>query len=676
MNSVAIPSESITALAARVTRDDARFSDEDAAAAIEAIAKSEGGIEALRVHCDRLASHEVLIDTAIDLVLEDDLLRGDTLEEATAALAQLHPSLARQITRAAWLRTLLESVEQSSHETKTPFELGPLDATGQRRFVARHTIGCGAFGTVYSGIDRRMGIGGEPAPVAIKVLDSGPAVLATAMHATEEAGMARAVDHPNVVRMYDSFLEPDLGHVVVMELATAGSLERAWNTNATLAEASELVEQLCEGLTACHRVGLIHGDIKAANVLMCAPDGHEQPTPKLADFGIARSLRHPADQRRADTTSQLIMGNAAGLAPELIEGSPPSVTSDVFGLGALLLWLCTGYSIPQGEDHDQTANATRQHWLDALHERDPALHAICDKSLCGLPEGRFSNPEALRDALTAWRTGQVIPEVRIPPLPSVIRWLRSHRRAALGAATLAIASTALITLGGTTLERRAFQRGIHEAQATAASLIGDETDGRARGFRGWMETSLGLHVLGGSAALAEISAITPGPTYIASMLAEINDVEQPAGGPTLKSALWRMSLAATLLEDPTPHDITDGILNEASVFLRSTLPPSDASLETIATLEAVSVAKREALFRTRGVGTPVSGDDLNTAYETVRTYLDTASSRFTNDLTDQQLREPLDRLATRAAWHLASHHVFDDAIVHDWCSRQMAGIRR
>ena len=329
----------------------------------------------------------------------------------------------------------------------------------------------------------------KPAPVAIKVLDSGPAVLATAMHATEEAGMARAVDHPNVVRMYDSFLEPDLGHVVVMELATAGSLERAWNTNATLAEASELVEQLCEGLTACHRVGLIHGDIKAANVLMCAPDGHEQPTPKLADFGIARSLRHPADQRRADTTSQLIMGNAAGLAPELIEGSPPSVTSDVFGLGALLLWLCTGYSIPQGEDHDQTANATRQHWLDALHERDPALHAICDKSLCGLPEGRFSNPEALRDALTAWRTGQVIPEVRIPPLPSVIRWLRSHRRAALGAATLAIASTALITLGGTTLERRAFQRGIHEAQATAASLIGDETDGRARGFRGWMETS-------------------------------------------------------------------------------------------------------------------------------------------------------------------------------------------
>ncbi|WP_225825733.1 serine/threonine-protein kinase [Streptomyces naphthomycinicus] len=196
------------------------------------------------------------------------------------------------------------------------------------RYQLRDRLGSGAMGEVWRADDRLLG-----RPVAVKLLRTDEA--ADAERFRLEAQTAGRLNHPNVVGMYD-FGSHHGRLYLVMELVDGWSLAQERSLRGALApqEAAALAAQVASGLAAAHRQGVIHRDVKSANVMLSA-----DRTAKIADFGIARF----ADEAAAGLTATgKIVGTADYLAPERALGRPAQPASDVYSLGCVLYELLTG----------------------------------------------------------------------------------------------------------------------------------------------------------------------------------------------------------------------------------------------------------------------------------------------------------------------------------------------
>jgi serine/threonine protein kinase len=196
-------------------------------------------------------------------------------------------------------------------------------AAGRYR-IARE-LGRGGMATVFLAQDEELG-----RPVAVKVL---PEHLAgeEAFRArfVREAQLAGRLSHPNIVRVYDAG-EADGRPYMVMEYVPGSSLAGA--RDLPVAQVVDLGVQACAGLQHAHEAGLIHRDVKPANLLV-----RQDGVLKIADFGIARaaeSTRH--------TQAGTLLGTAAYLAPEQIAGEDATPASDIYSLGAVLYELLSG----------------------------------------------------------------------------------------------------------------------------------------------------------------------------------------------------------------------------------------------------------------------------------------------------------------------------------------------
>jgi serine/threonine-protein kinase len=144
-----------------------------------------------------------------------------------------------------------------------------------------------------------------------------------------EARLAARLSHPNIVRIYDAG-ETDRRPFIVMEYLPGRSLAASGRLPAE--RVVELGVQACAGLQHAHDSGLVHRDVKPANLLV-----REDGVLKIADFGIARaaeSTRH--------TQVGTLLGTAAYLAPEQIGGGDATQSSDLYSLGAVLYELLAG----------------------------------------------------------------------------------------------------------------------------------------------------------------------------------------------------------------------------------------------------------------------------------------------------------------------------------------------
>lgn len=162
--------------------------------------------------------------------------------------------------------------------------------------------------------------------------------------ATNPASLARFVGernalirfrHPNVVNLRDMIVEGER-LALVMDLVSGGDLDAFRQRNGgTLAPglAASITAQICDGLAAAHAAGIIHRDLKPANVLL------EGGQVRLADFGIARIMGESKS-----TTAGTVMGTAAYLAPELIDGAEPTPACDVYSAGITLYELIAGHA--------------------------------------------------------------------------------------------------------------------------------------------------------------------------------------------------------------------------------------------------------------------------------------------------------------------------------------------
>ncbi|MEV5143440.1 protein kinase [Streptomyces sp. NPDC052727] len=196
------------------------------------------------------------------------------------------------------------------------------------RYQLQDRLGSGAMGEVWRADDRLLG-----RPVAVKLLRTDEA--ADAERFRLEAQTGGRLSHPNVVGMYD-FGSHHGRLYLVMELVDGWSLAQERSLRGALGaqEAAALAAQVAAGLAAAHRQGVIHRDVKPANVMLSA-----DRTAKIADFGIARF----ADEAAAGLTATgKILGTADYLAPERALGRPAHPASDVYSLGCVLYELLTG----------------------------------------------------------------------------------------------------------------------------------------------------------------------------------------------------------------------------------------------------------------------------------------------------------------------------------------------
>ncbi len=238
--------------------------------------------------------------------------------------------------------------------------------------------------------------------VAVKILHREIAVdedLRTRFR--QEAIAAARLSHPGIVATYDTG-DDDGTAYIVMQLIEGMTLRALLDERGSLPidDAVGIAVQVADALSHAHDRGLVHRDVKPANVLV-QPDGRV----KVTDFGIAKA----AGSKDALTRTGAVLGTARYLAPEQVNGGSIDGRTDVYALGLVTFEMLTG-AVPFPADTDMAAAVARLTTEPpALHSKladaPEALGAIVDRSIARDPAERFPSAAALRDALVAENPG-------------------------------------------------------------------------------------------------------------------------------------------------------------------------------------------------------------------------------------------------------------------------------
>jgi serine/threonine protein kinase len=342
------------------------------------------------------------------------------------------------------LEQLLTGLRQADRGDETPPTATPRldDPSALRRW--RHltilgTTGYGSFGTVYRAHDERLGI-----DVALKLLPAGSgAGQRTADEVLREAQLLARVRHPNVVQVYGA--DHDGERVGLwMELVEGRTLSDLLRTQGPFSahETALIGRDLCRALAAVHRAGVLHGDIKAHNVMREAGGRIV-----LMDFGAGGSLTSgPGDGATA------VAGTPVYLAPEVLNRQPRSASSDIYALGVLLYHLATDSYPVVGRSVDALRAAhgrgERRHLRDARPDLPQEFVRAVEHAIAPDPAGRFASLGLFEDALArVMSPGELTPSDRSRSGRAV--WVRRW--------TPAIAAAVVVAVGGVTLGWRLFQ---------------------------------------------------------------------------------------------------------------------------------------------------------------------------------------------------------------------------
>ena len=263
------------------------------------------------------------------------------------------------------------------------------DHWGHLRIVER--IGRGAFGEVFRAWDTRL-----DREVALKLLPAPPATSGnTEPLIIREGRLLARVRHPNVVTIYGAEQIGDrIG--LWMEFVRGRSLEQLLRHETTFSPEAvvDIGIELCGAVQAVHSAGLLHRDIKAHNVVR-AEDGRVV----LMDFGTGRELD--------DTSSSDLAGTPLYLAPEVLNGGPATVQSDIYSVGVLLHHLITGSYPVRGRTIGEVRRAHEDGQRTGIRTvaplLPPAIARIIERATHPQPERRYQSVEGLADELSAVR---------------------------------------------------------------------------------------------------------------------------------------------------------------------------------------------------------------------------------------------------------------------------------
>jgi hypothetical protein len=265
------------------------------------------------------------------------------------------------------------------------------------RYEVGEEIGRGAYSVVYAARDRVV-----DASIALKLLVPPPAVAASARERMRrEVRAARSLSHPNVVSVYD-FADHGGWSFITMERVAGPDLAVRVRERGPLApkDAAHVAEGIASALSAAHRRGVLHRDVKPQNILL-DPDGRA----RLTDFGSAR-----LDDAAGLTQTAALVGTLAYTAPEVLAGERGDARADVYALGITLYFALAGRlpdspsphlpppALPGGH-HPRRLRADVPGWLDDVVARCTAA----------APGSRFPTAEALLHALEARSASAAFP---------------------------------------------------------------------------------------------------------------------------------------------------------------------------------------------------------------------------------------------------------------------------
>jgi serine/threonine-protein kinase len=295
------------------------------------------------------------------------------------------------------------------------------------RYRVESLIAEGGTGRVYRAVQEALG-----RRVAVKITHAVPADPTMAANVAErfvrEAALAGALQHPNVVTIHDFGHVDDGRAFIVMELLEGKDLSKILRRGPLDPEAAlELFQPILWGLRAAHRAGLVHRDMKPANVMVVTEDdGHK--TVKVLDFGLVKDTRRAeaaapaAPEGDADpelTQMGMFLGTPQYVAPEQARGEEPDARTDIYAVGVMLYRALTGVLPFEGPDSATLVNAHLVGSVPPMISRAPGvqvpatLEAVVQRCLEKDRNDRYPDVDALLDALRRARTWA--PPTLLPP---------------------------------------------------------------------------------------------------------------------------------------------------------------------------------------------------------------------------------------------------------------------
>jgi WD40 repeat protein len=360
-------------------------------------------------------------------------------------------------------------------------------------------LGRGGMGVVYKARHRAL-----DRAVAIKMLLAGGfAAPQELTRFRREAEALAGLRHPNIVQVYDAG-DVEGRPYFTMEFIEGGSLAHQLSaTPQPPRQAAELITTLAGAVQCAHINGILHRDLKPANIMRTA-DG----VPKIADFGLARSIRGGSEF----TLPGARVGTPSYMAPEQALGKTDAIgpAADVYALGAVLYELLTGRPPFRGESPSETERqviadepASPSRWNDRV-PRD--LETICLKCLEKNPGRRYASAQDLADDLERFLKNKPVLARPVGWGERGLRW--AQRNKGLSAALLGVALLLLFLAVGSLAAAVYFQRLAREKgnladekEAARAEAVGAER--REAGLRQLAETQ--REALGRNLYIAEMN---------------------------------------------------------------------------------------------------------------------------------------------------------------------------
>ncbi len=294
------------------------------------------------------------------------------------------------------------------------------------RYEILSPLGRGGMGAVYRARDRVL-----EEDVAVKVLRADVAgTEERARRFRSEIKLARRVSHWNVCRIHEYGEDGPL-RFISMELVEGETLKDRLRRRGALpaAEAFAVAIQVAEGLAAVHQAGVVHRDLKSANIMI-----DQAGRSRLMDFGIAKQ---EADSGSA--ASGYVVGSPEYMSPEQARGVPVDARGDLYALGVVVFEAFTG-EVPFRAD---TPVGTLLLHLEAAPPVEvasipPSLRPVLRRALAKEPSERFGAAREMADALEAARRetlGTAAPALPRPRPTSAVRWAAVALLLAVGVVT-------------------------------------------------------------------------------------------------------------------------------------------------------------------------------------------------------------------------------------------------
>jgi len=283
--------------------------------------------------------------------------------------------------------SLFPKTQQGRHSSQKKARMMSIQTVG--RYEITGELGRGAMGVVYKAMDPTIG-----RTVALKTMRldvHGLDAQEMVRRFQNEARAAGVLNHPNIVTIYDAGEQEGIFYIA-MELIEGTTLHELLAEKRVLPteEVVQLARQICRGLDYAHSNGIIHRDVKPANIMITA-----NGTVKIMDFGIAKA------GGQVTNTGQ-VLGTPNYMAPEQVKGRPLDGRSDLFSLGVILYEMLTGEKPFVGQNVTTiiykivNENPITPRDLDVTVH--PGLSAIVTKALAKAPDDRYqSGAELVRD---------------------------------------------------------------------------------------------------------------------------------------------------------------------------------------------------------------------------------------------------------------------------------------